>query len=43
MLTRVILDIEPYDDYVAPREARNWNSVLTENGERIALYYDVEE
>lgn len=43
MLKRVILDIEPYDDYVPPSDARNYNSVLTENGQRIALYYNENE
>jgi hypothetical protein len=43
MLERVILDIESYEGYEPPSDAVSYNSVLTENGERIALYYYIEE
>jgi hypothetical protein len=40
MIKRVILDIEPFDDYIPPIDAVCYNSVLTENGLKIAIYYE---
>lgn len=40
MLKRVILDIEPFDDYEMPMDAICHNIVNTPDGERIAVYYE---
>jgi hypothetical protein len=43
MIKRIITDIEPYEEYEPPLNALSYNSVMTENGERIAIYYEDED
>jgi len=43
MIKRIITDIEPYEEYEPPLNALSYNAVTTENGERIAIYYEVKD